>query len=202
MLQMEDRFQIEQGLWDACKAGDKSAYAKIYSAGYPRLFNYGKKFTADEQQIEDAIQEIFTNFWFNRKKLSGINGPLPYLLVSFRNHLLKSIRKERNTNQHSEEITFDLELSVDQVMIDADKMYEQKINLTYALEKLTAHQKEVIFLKFYENLSYDEISGVFGISTRATYKLVARAVAELRTAYKLKLASSLLSLLSCYIHYY
>ena len=199
---MEDRFQIKPGLWDACKAGNKSAYAAIYSASYPRLFNYGKKFTADEQQIEDAIQEIFTNFWFNRKKLAIVTDPVPYLLVSFRNHLLKSIRKERTKTRHSEEITFDLELSVDQVMIDADKMYEQKITLTYALEKLTAHQKEAIFLKFYENLSYDNISGIFGISTRATYKLVARAVAELRTAYKLKLASSLLSLLSFFIPYY
>jgi RNA polymerase sigma factor (sigma-70 family) len=195
---MEDCFQIEPRIWEACKAGNKDAYSVIYTAWYGRLFNYGKKFTDDEQLIEDSIQEIFTRFWFQKQKLGRVNELQGYLLVSFRNQLLKSVQKAKNTKYSGTEFepeNFELELSVDQVMINADHMYEQKINLEQALGKLTSHQKEAIFLKFYENLSYEEIANVFGISTKATYKLVARAVTELRQAYKLKLASSLLSLI-------
>ena len=195
---MEDRLQIEPRIWEACKAGNKNAYSVIYSTWYLRLFNYGKKFTADEQLIEDSIQEIFTRFWFQKQKLSSVNELQGYLLVSFRNQLLKSVQKSKSTKYTGTEFdtqSFELELSVDQVMINADHMYEQKVNLKQALEKLTSHQKEAIFLKFYENLSYDEIANVFGISTKATYKLVERAVTALRQAYKLKLASSLLSLI-------
>jgi RNA polymerase sigma factor (sigma-70 family) len=195
---MDDCLKIEPGIWEACKAGNKDAYSVIYTAWYGRLFNYGKKITGDEQLVEDSIQEIFTRFWFQKEKLGAVNELQGYLLVSFRNQLLKSVQKAKSTKYGDPEFenqSFELELSVDQVMINADHMYEQKVNLKQAIEKLTSHQKEAIFLKFYENLSYDEIANVFGISTKATYKLVARAVTELRQVYKLKLASSLLSLI-------
>ncbi|RYG43688.1 MAG: sigma-70 family RNA polymerase sigma factor, partial [Chitinophagaceae bacterium] len=173
---MEDLFKIEPRIWDACKAGNKNAYSVIYTAWYPRLFNYGKKFTDDLQLIEDSIQEIFTRFWFQKQKLKSVHELQGYLLVSFRNQLLKSLQKAKSTKYSGTQLEtqyFELEISVDQVMINADHMYEQKVNLRQALEKLTAHQKEAIFLKFYENLSYEEIANVFGISTKATYKLVA-----------------------------
>ena len=195
---MEDCFKIDPRIWEACKAGNKNAYSVIYSAWYSRLFNYGKKFTADDQLIEDAIQEIFAKFWFHKEKLVSVNELQGYLLVSFRNQVLKLIRKTRNTKYNGtgfDDENFELQVSVDQVMINADHMYEQKVNLKQAIEKLTPHQREAVFLKFYENLSYEEIATVFGISTKATYKLVARAVTELRHAYKLQLTSSLLSLI-------
>jgi RNA polymerase sigma factor (sigma-70 family) len=200
---MEDCFQIEPGIWEACKAGNKSAYSILYTAWYGRLFNYGRKFTGDEQLIEDSIQEIFTRFWFQRQKLKSVRELQGYLLVSFRNQLLKSIQNARSTKYSGtgfNDEDFELEVSVDQVMINADHMYEQKVNLKQALENLTAHQKEAIFLKFYGNLSYEEIAAVFGISTKATYKLVARAITELRATYKLKLASTLLSVIGlCFL---
>jgi RNA polymerase sigma factor (sigma-70 family) len=200
---MEDCFQIEPRIWEACKAGNKNAYSIIYTAWYGRLFNYGRKFTSDEQLIEDSIQEIFTRFWFQRQKLKSVNELQGYLLVSFRNQLLKAIQHARSTKYSGTELNgenFELEVSIDQVMINADHMYEQKVNLKQALEKLTAHQKEAIFLKFYGDLSYEEIAQVFGISTKATYKLVARAIAELRETYKLKLASTLLSVIGlCFL---
>ena len=200
---MEDCFQIEPGIWEACKAGNKNAYSIIYTSWYPRLLNYGRKFTGDEQLIEDSIQEIFTKFWFQRQKLESVRELKGYLLVSFRNQLLRGIHNARNTRYNGNEFdteNFELGVSVDQVMINADHMYEQKVNLAQALEKLTPHQKEAIFLKFYANLSYEEIALLFGISTKATYKLVARAITELREAYKLKLASTLLSVISiCFL---
>src|SRR3982751_6367616 len=94
---MEDFYQVDSLLWDACKAGDKQAYASIYTSWYNRLFNYGRKFTADEQQIEDAIQEIFTRFWFQREKFKSVNELPAYLLISFPNQLIKALGKAKHT---------------------------------------------------------------------------------------------------------
>ena len=79
-------------------------------------------------------------------------------------------------------------------MINAEKIYEQQINLNKALENLTQRQKEAIFLKFYESMSYEEIAGVLNISTKATYKLVARAISELRIVYQQKVITLLIPL--------
>lgn len=194
---MQQRQNIDAATWEACKHGDKQAYAVIYKMYYSHLYAYGLKFTTDTSIVEDCIQEIFTAFWFNRQKLSAIRLFHNYLFVSFRNRLLRDIQQHKlTTTAHPDngEYIFDLQLSADQVMIDAEKMYEQSINLNDAINKLTPRQQEVVYLKFYQDLSYDEIAAMLGISVKATYKLLARAICELRQTYQQKISSLTLSI--------
>lgn len=194
---MQIKLNIDNETWEACRNGDKTAYAFIYRAYYSRLFVYGCKFTQDKNLVEDCIQEIFTNFWINRQHFFAVKAFQAYLFVSFRNKLVRSIRDQHRSLAQSlseNEYDFELELSADQVIIDSEKMFEQKIILNDALTRLTERQKEIIFLKFYSNLSYEEIAGILEISVKATYKLFARAISELRQAYSKKLASSLTSI--------
>ena len=55
--------------------------------------------------------------------------------------------------------------------------------LRNAMRRLTPRQKEAVFFRFYENMSYEEIADILNISVKATYKLVARAILMLRDAY-------------------
>jgi RNA polymerase sigma factor (sigma-70 family) len=55
-----------------------------------------------------------------------------------------------------------------------------KQELQGTISKLTSRQREAIFLKFYERLSYEEISIVMGISVKSTYKIMARSLGFLR----------------------
>jgi RNA polymerase sigma factor (sigma-70 family) len=52
--------------------------------------------------------------------------------------------------------------------------------LKIAFEALTAHQREAIFLRFYQNLSYEEVAEVLNISIKATYKIMARSLSALK----------------------
>lgn len=174
-------------LWEAFMAGDKEAYADLYRIFHPRLFNYGHKFTLETEQVEDCIQEIFIHFWMNRNKLTEVQALRSYLYVSFRHLLLKMLqRTDKPMNAFFEEgqYDFELEISIEQVLIDKEQLYEEHINLNKAVEKLTERQKEAIFFLFYENLSYEEIANILTISKKATYKLVARALGDLRHIYK------------------
>lgn len=49
-----------------------------------------------------------------------------------------------------------------------EKKISEQLQLT--ISKLTARQKEAIFLRFYEQLSYEEIAEVMGITVKASYK--------------------------------
>jgi RNA polymerase sigma factor (sigma-70 family) len=188
--------QLDGPTWEAFKNGDKSAYTAIYRYYYPRLYNYGLNITRNEVLVEDSIQEVFTAFWFNRHKMGAVQTPGSYLFISFRNRLTKSLEQDRGLRvANVEEYFFDIEVSADQVMINTERMYEQRVRLKRALNQLTGRQKEVIFLRFYENLSYEDIASLLQISTKATYKLAARAIAELRKVYREDFASSLLSIL-------
>lgn len=188
---------IHDNILLSVKEGDMEAYAQVYRHFYPALFNYGKKFTGSVEMVEDCIQEIFTQFWIGRAKLANVKELRSYLFVSFRNRLLKAIEQERllfGEVQDETNYSFELQLSADQVMIDKERMYERRVNLRTAIDKLTVRQREAIFLRFYETMSYEEISSILSISTKATYKLVARAISELRAIYSEQQGKVLLNL--------
>jgi RNA polymerase sigma factor (sigma-70 family) len=183
---MQHNQESELALWEAFISGKRDAYADLYRVYHSRLYNYGHKFTADTELVEDCIQEIFIHFWMNRSKLSGVHTLRSYLFVSFRRRILKMMQDNKHSSAFIPEENFDfaIEASVDQVMINKECLYERHINLKNALEKLTGRQKEAIFFMFYENMSYGEIARILHISKKATYKLIGRALAELRSVYK------------------
>ncbi|MNY66103.1 RNA polymerase sigma factor [compost metagenome] len=50
-----------------------------------------------------------------------------------------------------------------------------------ALQKLTDRQREVIYLRYYEEFSYPEIAEIMGLTLKGTYKLMGRAIETLRS---------------------
>jgi RNA polymerase sigma factor (sigma-70 family) len=60
------------------------------------------------------------------------------------------------------------------------------------LKALTSRQKEAIFLRFYEGLSFEEVATVLHISVKATYKIMARSLESLRNNITLSLANIIL----------
>ena len=183
---MNTQQHIDPAIWEACKEGDKAAYAHIYKLYYPRLFNYGCKFTTDAALVEDSIQEIFVHFWTQREKLAAVRELKSYLFVSFRHHLLKLLAQYRRIQEDpmlTDGYAFALEVSAEQQRVAAEEQLEQIAVLNNAMLQLTQRQKEAVFFRFYENMSYDEIAAILNISVKATYKLVARAIDMLRDAY-------------------
>lgn len=55
--------------------------------------------------------------------------------------------------------------------------------LSKAFSELTPRQFEAIFLRFYMNQSYEQVAESMGITVKATYKLMARSLTELKNNY-------------------
>lgn len=188
------QINIDPITWEACKAGDRQAYASIYTAYYTRLYNYGHKFTGDTSLVEDSIQEIFTLFWMHRQKLEKVKELRSYLFVSFRNYLIKLLQQHRliqSGTDIDDTYAFALDISAEQRKINAEELFAQQEQLQKGLQLLTPRQKEAVFLRFYENMPYEEIADMLQISVKATYKLIARAIAELRATCRQPLTAAL-----------
>ncbi len=78
---------------------------------------------------------------------------------------------------------------------DIDTDVQQRLQA--ALDKLTARQREAIFLRFYEGLSYEEVAAVLKITVKATYKIMARSLTALKETLTLSLAALLVLLRLC-----
>lgn len=168
--------------WLLLKNGDAAALETLYNLYSNALYNYGSKFTADKDLVKECIQELFVNLW-TRRNFIGIPPDVKnYLFKSFRISVFKkaSLISKHQEYQDTEGYSFSVTLSIEDEIIRTEKDDDQKKRLENAINQLTNRQREAIFLKFYENLSYDEIAEVMGISVKATYKIMARSLSFLR----------------------
>lgn len=180
--------------WEHIKTGDQEAYSEAYVFYYRKLYNYGRKFTDNEALLEDVIQEVLMDLWRRRERLSSIEFPHTYILTAFRYTLLRRLKQHASMLGPASIPETAYEFGAEYLLIKKETEERLKQRLEAALQQLTARQREAIFLRFYENLSYDEVAGILGISTKATYKIVARALQQLKQGMGLPMATLLLLL--------
>ncbi|MCR9286157.1 MAG: sigma-70 family RNA polymerase sigma factor [Bacteroidetes bacterium] len=149
---------------------DKKQFEEIYLKYYPILLVYGKTISINEQLIEDTIQELFLKLWQRQENLLIRSSLENYLLVSFRNNL---IRKLKTLSTHNLEIDL-VDISESNINIEQEKKLETYLN------QLPTRQREVIFLRYYKNKSYQEIAEMLDISYQVARNFSYRAIKFLK----------------------
>lgn len=168
--------------WKAFKTGDTVAFSHLYQKYSAGLFNYGAKFSIDKDLIKECIQELFVQMWTSRNSIGNPDHIKNYLYKSFRNLILKKISQLQRNNHFEEtgDYEFNVSLNIEETIINDERQKQVSEQLQITILKLTARQREAIFLKFYEQLSYEEIAEVMGITVKASYKIMARSLDFLR----------------------
>ncbi|MDF1694966.1 MAG: sigma-70 family RNA polymerase sigma factor [Saprospiraceae bacterium] len=170
----------DKEIWNNLRSGDQKALEQIYRSYFSTLYTYGKRFTKDENTVEDCIQELFVELWNRRTKLSETNAIKPYLLISLKRKIFHTVKKLRkSTDTELEEKYFDIELSIDEILIAKETTTEQKNNLTSAFNELSDRQKEILYLKYYSEMDYNEISRIMDLNYQSARNLVSRALQKL-----------------------
>jgi RNA polymerase sigma factor (sigma-70 family) len=171
-------------LWSSFLNGDDKAFGAVYYAFIKALLTYGKKLTADRELIHDAVQEIFMDLYQKRiKKHIPIGNLKGYLFISLKNAILKKILQNRVyddnvTDDHQNEFT--IEYSFQDQLISREISEEKHQRLQKAIIALSAKQKEIIYLRFEEELEYTEIARLMKISVESARKQLYRALLSLR----------------------
>jgi len=190
----------EIAVWNAWRSGDESSFKLMFNHYYDPLFNYGHKFTADEFIIEEALQNLFVKLWKNRDSIGEAGSVKNYLYQSFRRLLLRSLSQNprlQSLTDGDDKVNFMIELGHDDRIADNERLSEIKKNLESALATLSPRQREIIHLRYFEEMDYDQIAAVMDLSVASTYKLLYRAVDSLKSHFspmELALVFSLLAL--------
>jgi RNA polymerase sigma factor (sigma-70 family) len=181
----------ESILWDAFKAGDEQAFEQIYRQNYSSLFRYGRSLVHDEDLVRDAIQEMFLNLHKYRQGLKPVDIILPYLLASLKNTLFKeqSFLSKFDTFLPESSIEINFEISIEEVLILKELSEIQTQALNEALNNLPTRQREAIHLKFYEELSNQQIAEVMDINYQSVINFVQKALKNLDDSLKTNLLS-------------
>src|SRR5690606_5066673 len=159
-------------LWNRFKTGDAESFVAIFKIYYPRLFNYGIKMSADTNIAEDCIQDLFTELWKSggKAEIISLNA---YLFTAFKFKMMRAIKASiKNNHSLSEKDETSFEISHELFLIDKEYNAELKQKFANSLNELSPRQKEIIYLKFYQNLSYEEISNIMQINYQAARSLL------------------------------
>ncbi len=172
-------------LWKAFLSGDDKAFAGIYYNFINSLLSYGKKLTPDTGILHDALQEVFMDLYQKRNKLhTPITNLKAYLFIALKNNLVKKLLQYRKFEDKVIDDSvmgeFNIEYSFFDQQIICEISEEKRLRLQRAIVSLSPGQKEIIYLKFEEELGYKEIAILMDITVESARKQVYRALVALR----------------------
>jgi RNA polymerase sigma factor (sigma-70 family) len=147
------------------------------------LFSYGLSLGAEKEVVKDAIQDIFLNIYFNKKEFESVNHFKYSLFRSLKNRLYniyKSKAVSKSEGLSDEFMNFPVTTTVLDEIIDEEEQKNIKKQVDSLLSKLTARQREVIYLRYMQNLEYEQIGKMMDITPHAARKLVSRSLKKMR----------------------
>ena len=139
---------------------------------YDRIFKYLYFRLHDRHIAEDLTQEAFLRFLASRTYRDE-NRQLQYLYTIARNLC--------NQHYRDREITYSLEKTENLPESESfEKSLLQRLSLIDALEKLSPEEREMLFLRYINEVPVSVMSGLYSISRFAVYRKLNSILKKIR----------------------
>jgi len=165
------------------RTGDADAWGELYREYAPAIFRFCRRALPTREDAEDATMDIFMKLKDKLVQYDQGRSFTAWLYKVAANHCWDVLRR-RKTRQDKE--TEDVE-NVPLEHPDPnqlDKLIEQRTSeeVRRALEKLGARARMALVMRYYSDMSYDEIADALGVRRAFVGVVLLRARHELRQA--------------------
>lgn len=172
----------EREIQTLIKDGDlRRAFDAIVDTYSERLYWHVRRFTLSHEDTDDLVQDIYIKIW---NALPGFRGDSQLFTWIWRiatnaalNHVAKTrIRSALSLSTYAAEADR---------LIDSDPWFdgdETERKLSKAIARLPSKQRTVFCLRYYDDLSYEQISEITGTSVgalKASYHFAAERLKDL-----------------------
>ena len=173
-------------LLDRYKLGNNTSFQKLFLRHKQRIFNYINSKVSDVDVSNDILQETFIKVFKIIKKGSyNEQGKfLPWVLRISHNLVMDHFRKEKRSKIIYEK---DLYNTFSNIKSSENSLKENIISdktlsktLSSMINTLPDSQKEIVKLRFFENLSFREIAEINNISINTALGRVRYSLNNLR----------------------
>ena len=152
-------------LVEAFRRGDEFAFATLYDQHKGAVYGYAAKMLLSRSAAEDVVQETFARAYEHRERLVSAAAFRSWIFTIARNQCLNALAraereppiKENADPRPAPGTPFSHLLKSEQTAL-----------VNRALDALPPSYREVLILREYQNLSYDEIAAV----TRSTVSAI------------------------------
>jgi RNA polymerase sigma-70 factor (ECF subfamily) len=173
---MVDRFDrvYEQLLVLRCQTGDEAAFAELVGRYAARLRNFVERLSGDVSTAEDMLQEVWVEIFRGIRRLADPGAFPAWAFRVARDRVYRSLRR-----RHKVALPLDDEPPARED--DAAITAEDVAVVRAGLEELVPGHREVLVLRFMEELSYDQIAAVVGCPVGTVRSRLHHAKQALRT---------------------
>jgi RNA polymerase sigma-70 factor (ECF subfamily) len=157
----------------------QKTFEQVYKLSSVRLFGVILRILKRKDLSEDCLQEVYIKIWnkidtYNAEK----SNMMTWMSTIARNHAIDYVRK------HELPIQDDFELSVikdNQVhFLDSLEANDASKQLHNCLDQLKAESKNVLFMSYFNGMTYENIAKVVGSPVSTVKTWVARSLPILR----------------------
>ena len=165
------------------RAGDTQAWGDLYREYAPAIFRFCRRAMPTKEDAEDATMEVFMKLRGKLAQYDQSRSFTAWLYKVAANHCWDMLRR-RKVRQDKE--TQD----VDEIPLEApepnqlEKLIEERTGeeVRRALDKLGARARMALVMRYYSDMSYDEIADGLGVRRPFVGVVLLRARHELRQA--------------------
>lgn len=163
-------YKVLARLVEKAQAGDSNAFAELYVATYNQQYRYSLKYLRDEQLAQDALQETFVQALKNIRRLKN-----PELFIAWLNRINFRVCYDMKKARHDDRYDEYSETHLENAHAEEGRPEEEVVEIDsrkYIMKQvmnLPMTESQVIMMKYYQNMTNDEIADAMNIS-RSTVK--------------------------------
>lgn len=165
--------------------GDMAAFEQLVEAHQARVIGTVAQMLGSDADAEDIAQQVFIRVWKNAARYQPTAKFTTWLFKITRNLVFNELRRrkrhpatalEREEEEHHFQAADLSAPAPDASMLDAELQHAIQL----AIDALPETQRMAIVLRRYEEMPYEEIGAVLGLSVPAVKSVLFRARAELK----------------------
>lgn len=140
------------------------AFGVLMNRYQPRLMRYGRRFLSEAAPIEDAVQEVFIKAYENMRSFDAERSFSPWIYRIAHNTFANELRRQ----SRNPFIVVDLDALSAHTAYEIDpaedeEREEVKALIDRGLSALSPIYREVLVLRYLEDLGYEEIADVLHV---------------------------------------
>ena len=169
-------------LWNQLRVGDEEAFSSLFERYYSTLVNYGKTLMSGEDRVKDCVQDVFIDLWTYRHKLNEAIVVKAYLISSVRKRIARFNQRDHifSNIKTVDSLDFLFDFTIEDRLIADETTAKKVAQLNKSINKLSARQKEALYLRYHQGLTVEQVSEVLHLNYQSTKNLLHRAILHLR----------------------
>ncbi len=162
-------------------------FADLHNRLYGKVFSFVRLRIRNLQEVEDIVQDVFLKAFNSWKDIPDENTARNYLYIIARQRMIDIWRSSRSrfqtdllNKEEGEDGDFDLLASDEPLPEDNFQKGENKDLVLNLLNQLKKEEREILILRFLDELEYKELARIYDTSEENIRQKVSRSLQNLK----------------------